>query len=464
MKVNDFKLTPAYCLYNGVAVMEQDGNRIKFLIEDDGDVLLKERLRRAFESYIQNIKKDDRKYYKDKYRVTVQFEKGSRLQLRKYISELYENTYDDSSEKVILKKQSDKETDEAAAVILLDNILNEAKKNKASDIHIEGSCIRFRINGKLENKMILQKEKAKELVQRIKLLSGMNVMEKYRSQDGHFVYSESNPVFVRVSTMAIISEYQDEIDESVVLRILDTTKIPLSIHQLGFSTIQQEGIKRLCEEKYGLVIICGPTGAGKSTTAASMLLDIQEKQNGKLKIVSLEDPPEYIIPGVTQIQIDDTRNNTYDDALIHVFRQDPDVIMIGEIRDSKSAGAAIRASLTGHLVVATLHTMSAAGSVLRLENLGINRKIIASVLKGVVIQDLNYAGEKPELLADVGFPDYSFATEITNEMGELEIEKKFTHLTNFGDVMERTFENRRKNIILPVFQNNGNQKLKKQEA
>lgn len=453
MKNYDFRLTPAYCLYNGAAVIEQNGTEIKFLVEDEKDLLLQERLIKAFENHLDNIRKNEDCPEIYKRLTKVDFQKGNRKLLRKYVSELFEKENPDSfgERKVISEGEREINSgEEAAAVLLLDSILQEAKAENASDIHIEHNVVRFRVNGKLEQHAVLQSEKSVELVQRIKLLAGMNVIEKNKSQDGHFVYGEANPLFIRVSSMSIISENQIESPESVVLRLLDTTRIPLSLSQLGFSLIQYEGIKNLCGEKNGLIIICGPTGAGKSTTAASILLEIQKQQNGKLKIISLEDPPEYVIPGVTQIQIDDSRKNTYDDALQHVFRQDPDVIMVGEIRDEKSASAAIRASLTGHLVVATLHTSSAAGSVLRLENLGIGRKIVGSVLRGVIVQDLNYSAGKAMLLADVALPDYSFAADIGNDMAETEIERLFDHLTNYSEVLSKTFVNRTRHRVLPL--------------
>lgn len=445
----EFKLTPAYCLFNGAAVLEQNGAEITFLVENDKDNLLQERLIKGFDNFVDNIRKETDCPETFRRMTKVNFIKGNRIELRKCISELYEKG---DEENITQFENADKKNDldEAAAVLLLDSILDEARNKKASDVHIEKNIVRYRINGKLENQSVLLHDKAVELVQRIKLLSGMNVLEKRRSQDGHFIYGETNPLFVRVSSMSIISEEQKEPEESVVLRILDTARIPLTLSQLGFELLQYESIKRLCQEKNGLIIICGPTGAGKSTTAASMLLEINRQKNDSIKIISLEDPPEYIIPGITQIQIDDARNNTYDDALQHVFRQDPDVIMIGEIRDEKSATAAIRASLTGHLVLATLHTSSAAGSVLRLENLGIGRKIIASVLRGVVVQDLNFTDDATSLLADVALPDYSFAADITTDMSEDEIERLFDHLTNYSEVLSQTFTNRTRKKIIPV--------------
>ena len=221
-----------------------------------------------------------------------------------------------------------------------------------------------------------------------------------------------------------------------MLRLLDTSRLPLRIDKLGFSKNQLVKIKELGQNKNGLVIISGPTGSGKSTTAASMLVNISTEKENSVKIISLEDPPEYLIPGVTQIRIDEKVNNSFSNTLIHVFRQDPDVLMIGEIRDEKSAAVAIRAALTGHLVIATLHTASAAGSILRLENLGIPRKLILSVLKGLIVQSLYTFKEKVTLLADVALPLEELKNNSSAEMTEDRLEKLFEHNTNYSQVID----------------------------
>lgn len=451
MKNYEFRLAPAYCLFNGAAVMEQNGAEISFLVENDKDLLLQERLRKAFSQFLENVCKD--KDCPEIFRRIpgVKFVAGTRVELRKLVSELYETKAVENEDVAFEDYKKGEKSEEAAAVLLLDSILDEARKRNATDIHIEKNSIKYRVKGKLDNQIVLQKEKATELIQRIKLLAGMNVIEKRRSQDGHFIYGENKPLFVRVSSMSIIGSHRDELEESVVLRVLDTSRIPLSLSQLGYSLLQYENIKELCKEKNGLIVICGPTGAGKSTTAASMLLEIQRENNESLKIISLEDPPEYLIPGITQIQIDEVRNS-YEEALQHVFRQDPDVIMVGEIRDEVSAKAAVRASLTGHLVIATLHTGSAAGSVLRLENLGIGRKIIGSVLRGVIAQDLNYSNNLIQLIADVSLPEDSFAADLRNDMSEMEIEKLFSHITNFNEVFTAAFNTNSRKKSLPVIQ------------
>lgn len=449
----EFNLTPAYCLYNGAAVLEQDGARIRFLVADENDEVLKGRLSRAFERHVQSIRKIKNSPESFRTIIKIEFEKGNRERLKKCISMLYRT--EESVLPEIVENEEFEKQKEAAAVLLLDSILNEARQRNATDIHIEKNCIRLRVNGLLEKLMELQSEKGTELVQRIKLLAGMNVLEKRKSQDGHFIYGNKNPFFLRVSTMPVVTgkysgkavsssssgnkspvNYANYGDysggESVVIRILDTSRIPLSIDSLGFNLDQLEklcGKNGLINFANGLVLVCGPTGSGKSTTVAALLVEIEKISAGALKIMSLEDPPEYMIPGVTQIKVDERYG--FSDVLNHIFRQDPDVVMIGEIRDEESAAAALRASLTGHLVFATIHSGGAAESILRLENLGIDRTLLCQILRGVVCQELCEINGKIKLYADVALPQEKLHVEAVKTFSEEQLENLFEHETNF---------------------------------
>ena len=456
----EFNLTPAYCLFNGVAVLEQTGANICFLIENEQNEILKARLKRAFESHLGMIQK--LKDCPELYRriPVVDFVGGSRGQLRKCVSKLYSAgegaALGERRNLELAVVEKEKSQRDAAAVLLLDSILNEARLRKATDIHIERNVVRLRINGHLEKLMEIQRERACELVQRIKLLAGMNVIEKRRCQDGHFVYGSHNPFFLRVSTIAVVGEkYIGE--ESVVLRLLDTARIPLEIENLGFNLMQLERLELLSQKPNGLILVCGPTGSGKSTTVASMLVEMEKKSSGSLKILSLEDPPEYVIPGVTQVKVDE--HNGFTEALAHIFRQDPDVIMIGEIRDEESAAAALRAALTGHLVFATLHAGSAGEAVLRLENLGLKRELFCPVVRGVICQELNYLRSKNQLYADIAEPKKSFTTAGLKAVSEEEFDSVFEHYTNYAEVLEETVkalsENRKP---LPYYQGGKNGK------
>lgn len=435
----EFKLTPAYCLYNGAAVLEQDGAYIKFLVENKKDVLLCGRLSRAFENYVVNVRHMNGCPENFQRLIRIEFENGSRAQLKKCVLRLYKaGELEEEKAGVSEMGQKERKERESAAVLLLDSILNEARLNKATDIHIEDSCVKLRINGRLEKMMELQSEKTQELVQRIKLLAGMNVIEKRRCQDGSFVYGSKNPVFLRVSTMAAIGKNLSD-QESLVMRLLDASRIPLILGQLGFNENQLDAIagkQGIIFHNRGLILICGPTGSGKSTTAASMLVELWKGSNGSLKIMSLEDPPEYIIPGVTQICVDE--RNSFSDALNHIFRQDPDVIMIGEIRDEESAAAAFRASLTGHLVFATLHCGSAGEALLRLENLGVKRELLSQVLRGVICQELNVLGDKIRLYADLAIPGDKFAEKVMDVRSMEGLEDLMQHYTNYHEIFSET--------------------------
>ena len=436
----EFKLTPGYCLYNGIAVMSQSGSSICFITENPENAALKERVKKAFDNYLSYVLK--RPDCPDEFKLapSVQFVEGDRVQLKKFVSRFYSELGREEVETADRASEATALTAPAAAVLLLDTLIMEARSKNATDIHIENNIVKFRVYGQLEVAEKLSVETCSELIQRIKFLAGMNVLERRRSQDGHFVYGNENPVFLRVSSVGVVGKNGEEAEESVVLRLLDTKRLPLLLEGLGFNQEQYIKIKNMNQNKNGLIVICGPTGAGKSTTAAALLLDIEKEHNGSVKILSLEDPPEYIIPGVTQIQIDEKINNSFANTLVHVFRQDPDVLMIGEIRDETSATVAVRAAITGHLVIATLHTSSAAGVLLRLENLGVSRSLIVSVLKGVIVQELNHFKGHVNLMADVCVPCEKLAGTIDKQLSEQELEACFEHQTNYAELFHKTIE------------------------
>ena len=445
MKDYEFRLTPGYCLYNGIAVMSQQGSSICFITENPGDEFLKERIKKAFNNYLEYIVKRPDCPPEYKKIPSVQFIRGSRADLRKCVAHIYTKTEGDEAEK---KKAAGGKASpvtasasrDSAAVLLLDTLMNEARGRNATDIHIENTVIKFRVCGKLETVEKLSESKGLELVQRIKFLAGMNVLERRRSQDGHFVYGKEAPVFVRVSCVGIMGKNGNELEESVVMRLLDTKRLPLELATLGFNESQLKIIQKMNRNKNGLIVICGPTGAGKSTTAAAVLMDIEKNNNSNLKIISLEDPPEYLIPGVTQIQVDEKTNASFSSSLVHVFRQDPDVLMIGEIRDENSAAVAIRAALTGHLVIATLHTASAAGVIFRLQDLGVPLNLIVSVLKGVIVQELNYFKGTVSLMADTAIPHKELERCTEKMLSEEKLEAMFSHCTNYAELFHKTIE------------------------
>lgn len=454
----DFVLTPGYCFFNGVGILNQHGSEINFLIENQENHLLKERLERAFINHLEFVKRQKNCPESYKGDIKVIFTPGTKSELNKIISGLYK--YNEKSEEEyrlipdftgIEKSNSNVErSDEnAAAIVLLDTLFRDAQQKGVTDIHIENETVKFREQGKLKFQIRLQQDKSNELIQRIKLLAGMNLVENRRCQDGHFV-SEINGkgVFVRASTVPVIGKDYREGKESVVLRLLDVNRIPINLADLGFDERQLLKIDELLHYQNGLILICGPTGSGKSTTVAAMLNELVKSSGSGMKIISLEDPPEYLITGVTQMKIDAHHGTNFEEALNHIFRQDPDVLMIGEIRDKESALAAIQGSLTGHLVFATVHSSSAALSMLRLENLGIDRKLLSSVLRGVIVQELGYVGNEPILMADVSIPESKFDSKVSTALSETDLDQLFSHCVNSSATVRKTIEIMKKKSLL----------------
>ena len=252
---------------------------------------------------------------------------------------------------------------------------------------MEGSRVRFRVGGKLKEFIVLTPETAEALALRIKNLAHLNTLERRRAQDGQFSFETYDRIVsLRVSSMPSIE------GESLVLRILDPSRVLLIPEKLGFTTHQLEMIYRLLSFPAGLILVCGPTGSGKSTTQASLLSWLNTECGGAKKIITIEDAVEYVLAGVTQIQVKADIEFDFEEVLRRVFRQDPDVIMFGEIRDRLTASVASSAALTGHLVLATLHTASSDEALLRLEDLGVDKTLLRSILRGVISQKL-YAKE-----------------------------------------------------------------------
>ena len=279
----------------------------------------------------------------------------------------------------------------APAVNLLNSIILEAISRGASDIHIDsfvdGFFVRYRVAGLMEDGARITKEEAAALSVRLKMLSRLNVLEKRRAQDGRLSVQAgaSAPADVRLSVVPTVY------GESIVMRLLHTEEKILSLDSLGFPEDQLVLIKKLIRQGGGLVLVTGPTGSGKTTTLNAMLSYLRTSEK---KIISIEDPVEYRIPGITQIQTDDETGMTFSEILRRVLRQDPDIIMVGEIRDSETAALAVRAALTGHLVLATLHTGAPEEAPVRLTDMGVPEYLVRAVLKAVIGQELERNDEK----------------------------------------------------------------------
>lgn len=275
-------------------------------------------------------------------------------------------------------------TDEAPVIRLLNSILSEAVKERVSDIHIEPYerelLVRFRIDGILYEKLTPPKIIQDALISRIKIMSGLNIAEKRLPQDGRIrVLVAGRDVDIRVS---ILPTYYGE---RAVLRLLDKKKGILSLSDIGLGSYGVATMERMLSRTSGIILVTGPTGSGKSTTLYAALNRVNSSEKN---IITIEDPIEYQIKGIGQIQVNPKIELTFAAGLRSILRQDPDIIMVGEIRDAETAEIAIQASLTGHLVLSTLHTNDAATAVTRLVDMGIEPFMIASSLSAVVAQRL----------------------------------------------------------------------------
>ncbi|HQR29666.1 MAG TPA: type II secretion system ATPase GspE [Anaeromyxobacteraceae bacterium] len=309
--------------------------------------------------------------------------------------------------------------DEAPIIRLVNSLLFRAVKERASDIHINPEekdiSVRFRIDGVLREVIRPPKRFQASIASRIKIMGGLNIAEKRLPQDGRIrIKIAGRDVDVRLSTVPTAN------GERIVMRLLDKSSVLLDLEQLGFETWQLEIMDQLITRSHGIVLVTGPTGSGKTTTLYGALAKINSPD---LNILTIEDPVEIQLKGVGQVQVNAKIDLTFANGLRSFLRQDPDVIMVGEIRDLETAEIAIQASLTGHLVLSTIHTNDAAGAITRLADMGVQPFLVASSLVGVLAQrlvrmlcpackeayepsaeELAQAGITPAILARAGNP------------------------------------------------------------
>ena len=279
---------------------------------------------------------------------------------------------------------ADSADSDAPVVKLLQKIFEEALTNKASDIHIEPDekvlRIRNRIDGELIEQVMNEKRIASALVVRIKLMASLDISEKRLPQDGRFnLKVKHHNIDVRLSTMPV------QFGESVVMRLLDHTDGVRSLDSVGMPANLVTRFRKIITRPHGLVLVTGPTGSGKTTTLYGALSELNKPQK---KIITVEDPVEYRLPRISQVQLHEKIGLTFSSVLRAALRQDPDILLVGEIRDAESAEIALRASMTGHLVLSTLHTNDAISSALRLLDIGVDGYLVATALKAVVAQRL----------------------------------------------------------------------------
>jgi general secretion pathway protein E/type IV pilus assembly protein PilB len=363
-------LSPAFCAANGILLIGVEGQAIRFGLLNSGDQVLQTRVGKTFPEYrceFIPMPPDD-----------------FNLKLSRLFSEEHGEAgpsmaADDSRKSII-----DRIADDAPVVNLINSIFLEALSRRASDIHLESggaeTVVRYRIDGLLVKARSITPERAIAVSARLKILANLNVLESRRPQDGHIdVQTDAYSLDVRVSIVPTIW------GESIVLRLLNRSDTPFTLDSLGFSAYYAQYLRDILISPSGLILVTGPTGSGKTTTLAAILKELNTQQR---KIISIEDPVEYRIAGITQIQVNEELGLSFDAVLRRIFRQDPDIIMIGEIRDIETAELAVRAALTGHLVFATLHTNNALEAVYRLQNMGIPAYMVAAVLRMVIAQRL----------------------------------------------------------------------------
>lgn len=321
-----------------------------------------------------NIKKSIDKYY-------------SGENIAKVLKEVKKQNEDESDVEKNVNTEDLKMQDSinnAPVVKLVDSVIKDAIKLNASDIHIEPFekyiKIRYRIDGDLQEKQRISINILGSLITRIKILSGMNIAEKRVPQDGRMIIKiDGKDSDMRVSSIPTIY------GEKVVIRILSSNNYMLKKEELGMEKDDLEKLNRLLRIPYGIILVTGPTGSGKSTTLYSV---IRELNKNDVNIITVEDPVEQVVEGVNQINVNAKAGLTFASGLRSILRQDPDIIMIGEIRDSETAEIAIRAAITGHIVLSTIHTNDAPSTIMRLSDMGVQNYLIGSALSGIIAQRL----------------------------------------------------------------------------
>ena len=280
--------------------------------------------------------------------------------------------------------QIDDASESAPTIRLVNSIVERAVNEHASDIHIEPHeeelRVRMRIDGMMRDVLSIPRDIQSSVISRIKILSGLDISEKRIPQDGRFnVRVRDLEVDLRVSTLPTVY------GEKIVARLLDKSGGNKNPESVGLTGLDYEKYKALLRISSGVLLIVGPTGSGKSTTMYCMINDLNTKE---VNLVSLEDPVEYNVDGVNQVQINEKTGMTFAAGLRAILRQDPDIIAVGEIRDGETAEIAMRSAITGHIVISTIHTNDAVGTIERLQNLGIASYMISGALKGVISQRL----------------------------------------------------------------------------
>ncbi len=358
--------------YN-IIPLEISGNVLKVAMSDPNDILAIEALTTRSQMRIEP-KKADAEEIQD----AIDFNYQSYEEIEKHISSI---SLDSDAAEESIKLDTVIDAPVAHALTL---IIDEALKSRASDIHLEPQedklRVRYRIDGTLHDMLSLPLKTTNQLTSRIKILANMNIADKHRPQDGQFSVKTSKrrqAIDIRVGTIATVN------GEMTTLRLLDKSRATKTLAELGFLTENQAKYEEMLRVPYGMILVSGPTGAGKTTTLYASINCLDS--NGR-NIVTVEDPVEYRFKNINQIQVNPRAGLTFASGLRSILRHDPDIILVGEIRDAETASIAIQSALTGHLVLSSIHANDAIGVIFRLLDLGVEPFLVASALIGVISQ------------------------------------------------------------------------------
>lgn len=372
------KLIPqSVCVKHDLIPFAFEDNKIKIAMWDPLNIFAIDDVSIAsgfeVETYIalkEEIKRNIDKYYSDE-------------QVLRAAAELSKEKTNDSK----VGSQDDLDFDDiknAPVVKMVDYLIKNAIESRASDIHIEPFekliRIRYRVDGQLQLVSTLAIDSQAALITRIKILANLNIAEKRAPQDGRIIMKlEDRDVDLRVSILPTV------FGEKVVIRVLDRTSYQIGIGRLGMSEIELTQLNNIVQNPHGIILVTGPTGSGKSTTLYTVLNELNKEDKN---IITVEDPVEYMLEGINQVNVNIKAGLTFASGLRSILRQDPDIVMIGEMRDGETAEIAIRAAITGHLVLSTLHTNDAPSSILRLIDMGVEPYLAATSICGIIAQRL----------------------------------------------------------------------------
>ncbi|MBF0517174.1 MAG: Flp pilus assembly complex ATPase component TadA, partial [Nitrospirae bacterium] len=355
---------------------------VKYLLNKDVDIVI------STPTEIENaIRRNYAEIALDRTTGTTQIDAFDRLKELFDDQDHLDNKLDIKTERIDVYSEANKilkDSESPPVIQLVNKIIFSALKSKASDIHMEphenAFIIRLRVDGIMSNLTQLSKTFAPPVVSRIKVMAKLDISERRIPQDGGIkIKLDNKGVDLRVSTLPT------QFGEKIVIRVLDPTASNLALTEIGLNDKDYQMVLEMIEKPQGLVIVTGPTGSGKSTTLYSSLNHLM---NERSNVITIEDPVEYNLKGATQVNINDKAGLSFAAALRSVLRQDPDIIMVGEMRDPETAEIAVQASITGHLVISTLHTTTAVAAITRLKGMNIRAHFIASSLNGIIAQRL----------------------------------------------------------------------------